>query len=249
MSKKSESSACESQTGPIVIEERPIMDILGREFPEECVKKRRIMKSNGDIKMLDYIPGDKVIQRLNDVFKLNWSFEVADKHIDVEARQIAVLGRLTARVGSSLKIAEQWGGTFVSVNYEGRIISLGDDLKIATTDAMKKCATQLGVALYLYDENDVSEPVANVYHPTGENLDKLRNSVDTGEKNGDEEPPRLATPGQVEALKDVAKEEGVDLDEWLSASKYDSLESIPKQEIGALIVSGLKAASKAPEEK
>src|SRR4029077_16220123 len=34
----------------------------------------------------------------------------------------------------------------------GAVVSLGDDLKAAATDALKKCATFLGVGLHLYAE-------------------------------------------------------------------------------------------------
>src|SRR5262249_48773487 len=37
----------------------------------------------------------------------------------------------------------------------GALISLGDDLKSASTDAMKKCATFLGVGLHLYAEKPI----------------------------------------------------------------------------------------------
>jgi uncharacterized membrane protein YgcG len=34
------------------------------------------------------------------------------------------------------------------------MVSLADDFKAATTDALKKCATMLGVALHLYNGNN-----------------------------------------------------------------------------------------------
>src|SRR5437016_10770776 len=44
----------------------------------------------------------------------------------------------------------------------GALVSLGDDLKAASTDAMKKCATFLGVGLHLYAEKPIAgrAPVA-----------------------------------------------------------------------------------------
>jgi hypothetical protein len=38
-------------------------------------------------------------------------------------------------------------------NRSGKAVALGDDLKAATTDALKKAATLLGVGLYLYDSS------------------------------------------------------------------------------------------------
>jgi hypothetical protein len=34
------------------------------------------------------------------------------------------------------------------------MVDLGSDLKAATSDALKKCATLLGVGIYLYEEED-----------------------------------------------------------------------------------------------
>ena len=38
----------------------------------------------------------------------------------------------------------------------GALVSLGDDLKAAATDALKKCATFLGVGLHLYGDRPLN---------------------------------------------------------------------------------------------
>jgi len=45
-------------------------------------------------KLLDYIEVANVIQRLNDAFDAQWSFEVVDRII--EENEVIVLGKLTA---------------------------------------------------------------------------------------------------------------------------------------------------------
>jgi hypothetical protein len=58
-----------------------------------------------------------------------------------------VLGRL-ATCGI---VKTQFGSSAITRAKEtGETVSLADDLKAAATDALKKCATQLGVGLYLY---------------------------------------------------------------------------------------------------
>ncbi len=58
-----------------------------------------------------------------------------------------VLGRLSAE-----NVTKMAFGTSQVTREKGsgQVISLGDDLKAAATDAMKKCATFLGVGLHLY---------------------------------------------------------------------------------------------------
>lgn len=65
--------------------------------------------------------------------------------------EVLVLGRLTA--GSITKT--QFGNSSITRNKNtGDVISLGDDLKAATTDSLKKAATLLGVGLSLYAGNN-----------------------------------------------------------------------------------------------
>jgi hypothetical protein len=48
----------------------------------------------------------------------------------------------------------QFGSSQITkVKQSGDIISIADDLKAAATDSLKKCATQMGVGLYLYGKD------------------------------------------------------------------------------------------------
>jgi hypothetical protein len=70
-----------------------------------------------------------------------------------------VLGKLTAEGVPKM----QFGASQVTREREsGALVSLGDDLKAAGTDSMKKCATFLGVGLHLYAEKPIAgrAPVA-----------------------------------------------------------------------------------------
>ena len=122
-------------------------EILEKPFGPEQIKQRE-----GNFgKMLDYIEGHAVIQRLNDAFDADWSFNVIRHDILKETDEVIVLGELKA--GNVVKT--QFGSSKITRAREsGEIISLADDLKAAATDALKKAATLLGVGLHLYGGNN-----------------------------------------------------------------------------------------------
>jgi hypothetical protein len=115
-------------------------DLLEKPFPLEHIKQRK-----GREGMVDYIDAPHVIQRLNEAFNGDWTFEIADDRI--LENEVIVRGRLTA-VGIT---KTQFGAKDITrAKADGEIISLGDDLKAAATDCLKKCATLFGVGLHLY---------------------------------------------------------------------------------------------------
>jgi len=93
---------------------------------------------------LAYIDAPSVISRLNDVLE-EWSFTILEHIIDPD--EVIVKGRL--QIGTA--IHEQYGGSSITRKKDtGETISIADDLKAATADCLKKCATSYGVGLYLY---------------------------------------------------------------------------------------------------
>ena len=123
------------------------LDVLTRPFDPAQIRQR---EGRGG-KMLDYLETHSVITRLNEAFSGAWSFEAVEyKTMEGE---IIVKGRLTA--GGVSK--EQFGSSEVhrtrgENGEKGAPISVGDDLKAAASDALKKCATLFGVGLHLYDK-------------------------------------------------------------------------------------------------
>lgn len=96
-----------------------------------------------------------VIARLNEAFEGQWSFEIVRHDILEERDEILVLGKLSAEG----VVKMQFGVSQITRDRETReIVSLGDDVKAAGTDALKKCATFLGVGLHLYGERSRSRP-------------------------------------------------------------------------------------------
>ena len=119
-------------------------EVLEKPFSPEQIKQR---KGNFG-KMLDYIEGYAVIQRLNDAFDGSWSFTITHHKILKDSDEVIVLGELKA--GGVVK--NQFGSSQITRAKESKnIISLSDDLKAAATDCIKKAATLFGVGLHLYN--------------------------------------------------------------------------------------------------
>ena len=70
---------------------------MNRELLEKPFDKNQIKQREGNFgKMLDYIKGHSVIQRLNDAFDADWSFAVLKHEIFKETDEVIVLGELSA---------------------------------------------------------------------------------------------------------------------------------------------------------
>ena len=126
-------------------------ELLERPFDKALLKTRKGTFG----KPFSYVEGVEYIRRLNDAFESAWSFDVTEHQVlDTE---VIVLGRLTA----SEVTKTAFGGSKITVNREGEVVSIADDLKAAATDALKKASSLLGVGLHLY-----SEPTAGADKPS-----------------------------------------------------------------------------------
>jgi hypothetical protein len=136
---------------------------MNRQLLEDPFTPAQIKHRKGNFnRTLAYIEAPAVITRLNDAFDGAWSFDILEHHILQE--EVLVLGRLTAEGITKT----QFGSSQITRKKEsGEIISLGDDLKAAATDALKKAATLLGVGLHLYDEknNGQAQPTHTQPYP------------------------------------------------------------------------------------
>ena len=101
---------------------------------------------------LEYITGEQCATRLNETLGfLAWSFRVLEHGIHAEADECWVLGELTVTVGDRTITRQQFGSQKVKRSRSsGTPLDIGFDLKGASTDALKKCASLIGVALYLW---------------------------------------------------------------------------------------------------
>jgi hypothetical protein len=128
---------------------------MNRALLERPFEPAQIRQRKGRNGMLDYVEGHTVIARLNEAMDGAWSFEIT--HHEIREDEVLVIGRLAAdgitkmAFGTSQVTREKGGG---------QVVSLGDDLKAAATDALKKCATFLGVGLHLYADKPLAGRVA-----------------------------------------------------------------------------------------
>src|SRR5947207_2108453 len=165
-------------------------EILEKPFAPEQIKRRQ--GSNGDV--LDYIEGCAVIQRLNECFEAEWIFEIQEHRVYDD--EVVVLGKLTAQgVAKS-----QFGKSRITrAKKDNAIISLGDDLKAAATDCLKKCATLFGVGLHLYF--DVPQTGANGNgHVSGNGNGQANGHADTRRPEGNGAPVGRLTAKQLSAI-------------------------------------------------
>lgn len=100
---------------------------------------------------LTYVTGEQVASRLNEVLGVAcWSFRVLEHGVHVEADEAWALGELTAQIDGRTVVRQQFGSQKIKRSRaSGAPLEIGFDLKGAATDAMKKCASLVGVGLYL----------------------------------------------------------------------------------------------------
>lgn len=183
-----------------------LLESLSKEFPESKVK-HRLIKDGEKEKVIDYVAGADVIRRLNECFDGQWNFEVKDKIVDIDIGQVAILGKLTTYMNERIISREQWGASNIKCFSNGRIISLGDDIKIATTDSLKKCATMLGIALYLYDGDERDDVKSTDPAP----VEKIEKKIEELRKATS----KPATKAQLSTIIQLATKSGIDKDNLL----------------------------------
>ena len=105
---------------------------------------------------LTYIPVAAVIQRLNDVLGVDaWSLKIVSVYRDAtDADFIVAQIMLTAEFEREVVTRDAVGGQRIKRTRDGGIIDLGDEMKGAVSDALKKAAQTLGVGLYLTGVDD-----------------------------------------------------------------------------------------------
>jgi hypothetical protein len=129
-----------------------ILNSLSEPFPKEV--ERQLKKGGAS---LTYIPISEVITRLNKVLGIDmWSYSVIScerdsrdpdfvvAHVRLEATFVP-----TNDAPALTVIRDGIGGQKVKRTKGGDIVDLGDEMKGAVSDALKKAAQHLGVGLYL----------------------------------------------------------------------------------------------------
>src|SRR5437870_11009977 len=141
------------------------VDFLLQRTPKREIKMRQ---GRGGLQFA-YVEHGYVTERLNLVFGFNWDFEIVDKQILED--EVIVEARLTVRTpGGQTIVKTQFGGAEIkrhaSGNKSGRPLSIADDYKAAASDALKKCASLLGIGLDLYGRDRPAETEEAAPQPT-----------------------------------------------------------------------------------
>ena len=103
----------------------------------------------------DYVTATYVKKVLNFVFGFLWSFEImSEREI---GKQVVVRGRLTIldpKTREPMLVKEQYGRADIKTLKAGGNLDIGNDYKSAASDALKKCAAELGVASDIYGKQE-----------------------------------------------------------------------------------------------
>lgn len=142
------------------LNEKQLALILKR-TPKQYVKQRPA-KGGGN---WDYVTGGYVKKCLNLLFGWDWDFEIIDEKILIEAKEVVVKGKLTCRSNGKTIVKMQFGNKDIMFRKGSNDLiplSVGNDLKAAATDCLKKCASEIGIAADIYNKEDFREVLVDV---------------------------------------------------------------------------------------
>jgi recombination DNA repair RAD52 pathway protein len=154
------------------LNEKQLKVLIGR-TPEKYVRTRPA-KGGGT---WDYVSGGYIKKLLNLTFGFDWDFEITNQMILHD--EAIVQGRLTVRSNGKTIVKTQFGNKDV-IYRKGteKPLSIGNDLKSAATDCLKKCAAELGFAADIYNKLDFNDieitsesKVENIYNDIVELLE------------------------------------------------------------------------------
>ena len=159
------------------------LKVLLKRTPKQYVRQRPA-KGGG---MWDYVTGGYIKKCLNLMFGWDWDFEIIDEQILIEAKEVVVKGKLTCRSNGKTIVKMQYGNKDIIFKRGTNIpLSVGNDLKSACTDALKKCASEIGIASDVYNKEEFKEVKVMAERPTLETLINLLKHTDTSNANADD---------------------------------------------------------------
>ncbi len=165
------------------------LEALTKPFESEVIQQRKGRFGQ----MLDYVGAHYVIERLNQAMEGEWSFCIRE-HVILED-EVIVIGELSSHGISH----QQFGSSSITRGkQDNQPISIGDDLKGAASDCLKKCATQFGVGLHLYGL-EIKPNGNGGKEPTTPHL----------EEEEPEEQSHRVTNAQMSKIFQIAKQKGI----------------------------------------
>lgn len=183
------------------------VDFLLQRTPKSEIKVR---PGRGGMQF-SYVEHGYVTERLNLVFGFNWDFEVVDKQMLED--EVIVEARLTVRTpGGQTIVKTQFGGAEIkrhaSGAKNGRPLSIADDYKAAASDALKKCASLLGIGLDLYGRDRVDD-AGETAHAQVEERRITSGTRDGSGSKLNNVTPGMATAAQIRMIIEAATEQGM----------------------------------------
>jgi len=123
--------------------------VLVEPFPEDAIRSRR--GNHG--KQLHYLETWRVIDRLNQAFGHDWNFRIHEWK--VMENEVVV----HAEVEAAGVVKQAFGSSCITRSREsGDAVSIGDDLKSASSDGLKKASSKFGIGLHLYSGKPAPAP-------------------------------------------------------------------------------------------
>lgn len=130
------------------------LQFILKKTPSQYVKQRPA-KGGGK---WSYVSGSYVRKCLNLMFGWDWDFEILDEKVMIECKEVVVKGRLTCRSAGRTIVKTQYGNKDIMFRKGSDVpLSIGNDMKAAATDALKKCAAELGIAQDVYHPDEFRE--------------------------------------------------------------------------------------------
>ena len=152
------------------------LQLLLKRTPDKYVRKRPA-KGGGE---WDYVSIGYVQKALNIMFGFDWDFEIINQQ--VIGNEAIVQGRLTVRTNGRVITKSQFGNkdivyktekvydengkpvmiqkgnqTVQKTRQTNDPLSIGNDLKAAASDCLKKCAAMVGIAADIYNKQEFME--------------------------------------------------------------------------------------------
>jgi hypothetical protein len=144
------------------------LQLLLKRTPENYVRTRPA-KGGGTWK---YVTGGYVRKVLNLMFGFDWSFEVTEQNI--MHGEAIVKGRLTVKTAGKSIVKEDFGNKeIICKKGSDQPLSIGNDLKAAATDCLKRCAAQIGIAADIYSADEFREVAVKMDEVTKEMVSEL----------------------------------------------------------------------------
>lgn len=159
-----------SKTKDLILSVDQLNTVIGK-TPAKA-KKTRPAKGGGTWL---YVSGSYMKKQLNILFGWNWDFEIISEQILVEAGEVVVKGKLTCRSNGNTIVKMQYGNKEIIFKKGTKIpLSIGNDLKAAATDALKKCAAEIGIAQDVYAPQEFKDVEVIEPPQTKSNAEKMK---------------------------------------------------------------------------